>query len=82
MGNIHKIGNQIIRIHDIDHEPPHVHILGGGVNVKVYLDDLRTKGDTSEARNALEWIKENREMLINKWTTLHRQEKENDRRHI
>ncbi len=75
MGNIKKIGSFIILIGDPEHEPPHCHIIGGGVDVIVFLDDLSVIGQAKqirEAKKAIKWAEENRDRLMEIWIKMHR----------
>ncbi|MBF0384134.1 MAG: hypothetical protein HQL69_24235 [Magnetococcales bacterium] len=64
MGNVKKIGNQIIVIGQPDHGPPHAHIIGGGVRISISLIDFSTKGNTKGANKAINWVKANSAKLI------------------
>jgi hypothetical protein len=66
--SIKKIGRQIIKIHIGDHNPPHVHVIGGSVSLMVVLSDLKVVGiGADEAKEALKWIKANRDELLAQW---------------
>ena len=59
MGTLERFGKLRIAVFR-DHQPPHVHILGGDVNLVVYLEDLSVVGTGHrEAAMALRWLAQN-----------------------
>ena len=64
----------VIAMYFEDHNPPHVHIVGPDFEALVRISDLNLfRGSLPKkvARQALQWIEENREMLDAKWTEWH-----------
>ncbi|MBF0368435.1 MAG: DUF4160 domain-containing protein [Magnetococcales bacterium] len=74
MTTIKKIGRQNVKIHVGDHNPPHVHIVGGPVSLMVILTPFEIIGiGRNEASEALKWVKTNREYLLAKWEEINAQ---------
>jgi hypothetical protein len=64
------------RINDNDHNPPHVHVEGGGATVRINLLTLEVmdaKTDFSHAtlRKILEKVQENKWLLLDEWMKAH-----------
>ena len=54
-----------------DHAPPHFHIIGPGWSVVVEIETLemtRGEGLRKELAEALEWARDNVELLRSKWS--------------
>lgn len=67
-------GGYVIAMYFEDHNPPHVHVVGKDFEGLVRISDLsifRGSLPKKVAREALQWIDENREMLVAKWTEWH-----------
>ena len=61
-----------LQVRERDHNPPHVHLVGCGVDAIIYLENLDCVGLVPAAlkRDVLLWIEENREDLqkeLNRW---------------
>ncbi|MGD0959483.1 MAG: DUF4160 domain-containing protein [Methylomonas sp.] len=55
-----------------DHEPMHVHLVGGNVNARIDLVDLRVVAGSIPAdlkKEVMAWLTENRNDLIEEWQT-------------
>ena len=66
------------RINANDHNPPHVHVEGGGAQVRVSLltldvMDPDTEFSESNIRKILNFVAENREIFLEKWMEYHGQ---------
>jgi len=66
---------------DEGHEPPHVHVTGGGKSAKFWLDEVelaRSTGYTVTELNAI-WhiVRDRRTFLKEKWDEFHRSLEEN-----
>jgi hypothetical protein len=62
-------------MHADDHDPPHVHVLGPGFDLLVYLADFSCEGSPAAARvaqEALDWIKANLAPLLKRWAEEHK----------
>lgn len=70
MTNITKIGNHIVLINMGDHNPPHVHITGAGVDVVVFLKTDKVLGNAKEAKKAIKWVNKNKTKLLKIWKAL------------
>jgi hypothetical protein len=67
------------KINDDDHNPPHVHIEGGGASVRMNLltlqfMDRETGFSNSTLRKILEKVRENRWLLLDEWEKKHGQD--------
>lgn len=62
-------------IYDNDHNPPHVHIIGGGAEVRINLKTLKAMNDTAFSKRTLKQIiqkvKENKMLLLEAWEEKH-----------
>ena len=61
-----RTGSYVIAMYFEDHNPPHVHVVGKDFEALVRISDLtifRGSLPKKVAREALQWIEENREML-------------------
>lgn len=67
------------RINDDDHNPPHVHVEGGGASVRINLltlevMDSRTDFSPSTLRKIVEKVRENKWLLFDEWEKKHGQD--------
>ena len=67
------------RINDDDHNPPHVHVEGGGASVRINLltlevMDAKTGFSHATLRKILETVKEHRWLLLDEWEKKHGQD--------
>ncbi len=67
------------RINDDDHNPPHVHVEGGGASVRINLItlevmDQKTKFSGTTLRKIVEKVRENRWLLMDEWENKHGQD--------
>ena len=58
-----------LQIRERDHNPPHVHLVGGEFDVVIYLETLQTEGQWPKGLKSevLSWIKLNFENLMKEW---------------
>lgn len=58
-----------LQIRERDHNPPHVHLVGGEFDVVIYLETLQTEGQWPKGLKSevLSWIKLNFENLMREW---------------
>lgn len=64
------------KINDDDHNPPHVHVEGGGASVRINLLTLEvmdsyTGFSAGTLRKILEKVRENKWLLIDEWEKKH-----------
>jgi hypothetical protein len=64
------IGKQKIVVRNNDHLPPHVHIVGGGVNAVVVLRTLEVFGQIKGGEKAIKFVTENSNEYIKFWNTI------------
>lgn len=67
------------KINDDDHNPPHVHVEGGGASVRINLNtlevmDSQTDFSASTLRQILEKVRENKWLLLDEWEKRHGQD--------
>ena len=55
-----------------DHEPPHLHCYEGGTVTVITLQGniIRGKISKNKEKKAINWIKENNNMLVGKWNEI------------
>ena len=73
MPTLKRFGAASVRMYAGDHRPPHFHIVGPDFQVLIRISDLSVVvGEAKPAKiaEALNWAKENREMLALKWVEL------------
>jgi hypothetical protein len=73
MPTLQRFGAASIRMYADDHHPPHFHIVGVDFQVMVRIADLTIiKGAAKKAQlaEAMQWAKDNRELLALKWVEL------------
>lgn len=66
----------VYKINENDHRPPHIHVEGMGVSVRINLltlevMDLETDFSASTLSRILLLIRENRMLLLERWEELH-----------
>jgi hypothetical protein len=73
MPTVKDFGGYRITIYAEDHNPPHVHVIGPDFQAKVAIADASVLAGTIPSphrREALDWICENRDRLMEKWDEL------------
>jgi hypothetical protein len=76
MPSVLRFRNYDVRINPLDHPPAHVHAVGPGWVVIVYLEPLTIRefyGDTTvrEARQLVRQLAQYREFLLTEWSRIH-----------
>lgn len=64
-----------IQVRQRDHNPPHVHFFGCGVDVIIYLETLEFTGNfPSKAlqNEVLAWVAQNQTELFKEWSVWHK----------
>lgn len=64
-----------LQLREKDHEPMHVHLVGGEINVRIDLETMAIVADTipeSLKTEVFSWIAHNRETLIEEWKSWQR----------
>ncbi|CAK0759588.1 conserved hypothetical protein [Gammaproteobacteria bacterium] len=59
-----------LQLREKDHEPMHVHLVGGDVNAKIDLISLELVGGSVPSgvlHEVVTWLEENQENLIEEW---------------
>jgi len=67
--------NYRLQLREKDHEPMHVHLVGGDVNVKIDLTSLRIVAGSMPAdlkREVMAWLRAHQAELIEEWKSLQR----------
>lgn len=66
-------GKYRIELRERDHLPPHVHLVGGEVNVRISLETLKRVGACPHdlLDEALAWVREHRAELMEQWKLWH-----------
>ena len=70
----HRFCNKYrIEIRERDHGPPHVHLVGGEVDVVIDLRTLQVEGrcPRSLLAEALAWVTQNQQELMEEWDKWH-----------
>jgi len=64
-----------LELRERDHLPPHVHLTGGEVNVRISLETFACCGSCPRdlLDEALAWIREHRDELMEEWRLWHPQ---------
>lgn len=71
----HRFHNKYaLQIRERDHNPPHVHLTGGGIDVIINLDTLDCSGVMPAVirQEVLEWIAEHNQELKEEWRKWHK----------
>lgn len=77
MPTLQRFGAVSIRMYADDHNPPHFHIVGPDFQVLVRISDLMVvagEASPNQITDALQWAKDNQEMLALKWIELNERE--------
>jgi hypothetical protein len=61
----------VYKINENDHRPPHVHIEGLGASVRINLLTLEVMDKETEFSQATLKVRENRNLLLERWEELH-----------
>ena len=66
-------GKYRIELRERDHLPPHVHLVGGDVNVRISLETFACVGSCSRdlCDEAVDWVKANSVSLMKEWKKWH-----------
>lgn len=59
-----------LQLREKDHEPMHVHLVGGNINAKIDLSTLQVVAGTIPAslkKEVIDWLSENQITLIKEW---------------
>jgi hypothetical protein len=72
MPRLIRFANSEIAMYFADHNPPHFHILGrnGAAQVSLKTLEILAMSGKVDAREALAWAADNRELLQAKWDEL------------
>lgn len=71
----HRFRNKYrLEVRERDHQPPHVHLTGGGFDVLIVLETLQSEGTWPPGikNEVLDWVALNRESLMLEWKKWHR----------
>ncbi|MDR2001228.1 MAG: DUF4160 domain-containing protein [Zoogloeaceae bacterium] len=62
-----------LELRERDHLPPHVHLTGGAVNVRISLETFAYHGQCPHdlLDEAVAWVKEHRDELMENWKKWH-----------
>ena len=62
-----------LQVRERDHNLPHVHLVGGGIEASIDLETLNCSGmiPAGLKREVLAWIAEHRDELLEDWTRWH-----------
>lgn len=76
MVTVLKVGNLKYKVNQKDHNPPHVHVEGGGASVRISLLDFSVMDDETDFSQAMvnrivEYVQQNKQVLIEKWVEYH-----------
>lgn len=68
------------KINQNDHNPPHVHVEGGGASVRINLRTLEVMDSKTEfsermVNKIVEYVSQNQMLFIEKWGDLHEEKK-------
>jgi len=77
MPTIERIGNCKICIYADDHNPPHFHVLGPDLNVRVVIETLEvldTVAGNQSLAKVMDYARDNRDALLEKWRELNERE--------
>lgn len=73
---VFKVNNLKYKVNQRDHNPPHVHVEGPGARVRIDLltlevMDFETEFSEKWVKRIVQFIREHREELLEKWVELH-----------
>lgn len=79
MVTVLRVGQLKYKVNKKDHNPPHVHIEGGGATLRVNLLTLEVMDDTTDfskamVRKIVTYIAEHKEELLEKWVEYHEED--------
>ncbi len=62
-----------LELRERDHGPAHVHLVGGEIDVIIYLDSLQSEGEWPKGlrQEVLAWIKQHQQQLREDWHQWH-----------
>jgi len=62
-----------LQLRERDHLPPHVHLTGAGLNVRINLETLAYDGSCPRdlLNEVLAWVAQHRTELLQEWKTWH-----------
>lgn len=62
-----------LELRERDHGPAHVHLVGGEIDVIIYLDSLLSEGKWPKGmrQEVLDWIKQHQQQLTEDWNQWH-----------
>jgi len=62
-----------LQLRERDHLPPHVHLVGGGVNVRINLETLESAGACPRdvLKEVLAWVADHQIELLQEWKQWH-----------
>ena len=74
-----RVGQLKYKVNKRDHNPPHVHVEGGGATVRVNLLTLEIMDDSTDFSKTMVWkivtyIAEHKEELLEKWVEYHEED--------
>ena len=74
-----RIGQLKYKVNKRDHNPPHVHVEGGGATIRVNLLTLEIMDDSTDfsktmVRKIVTYIAEHKEELLEKWVEYHEED--------
>jgi len=66
-------GKYRLELRERDHLPPHVHLTGAGLNVRISLETLEHDGSCPGKllEEVLSWVKQYRDELMEEWKKWH-----------
>jgi hypothetical protein len=76
MVTVFSSNNLKFKINDKDHNPPHVHVEGGGASVRINLITMEVMDDETgfnhgTMRRIYQMVLENRIVLLDQWEAVH-----------
>lgn len=76
MVTVIKLRNLKFKINANDHKPPHVHVEGGGGSIRINLITLEIMDNETEfseslVRRIIDYVKEHRDELLERWAEYH-----------
>ena len=79
MVTILRVGKLKYKVNRQDHNPPHVHVEGGGATLRVNLLTLEVMDDSTDfskamVRRIVIYIAEHKEELLEKWVEYHEED--------
>lgn len=76
MVTVLRVGHLKYRVNKRDHNPPHVHVEGGGATIRINLltleiMDTRTKFSKGMVQKIVSFVLEHRTELLEQWVEYH-----------